>query len=170
MAIRARWIWVLAAALCAVVPAMGCKGGGGGGGNEPGPCPVDDGSDVQCIWEGPVSFTPEEVSQADGLVFVTGEMRWEPCSMIAGAQSRTYRVDPADGTTVQMDAPAGAEPVSMPADGPIEVVPTGASRRVRLLRDASDSVTVEMLVIGELVDDATGEVVSEISVNSVCAQ
>jgi hypothetical protein len=165
MQIRARWVWgvtVIVAAVAAAVP--GCTNGVGG----PSECPTPSGQDVACIWEGGVSFDIDDVVQKDGMVYVTGEMTWGPCGYNPGVQIRTYRIDPADGATARMDAPAGAETVPTAGSEPIEVVPAGATRRVRLFRDPMESVTEAELTIGELVDDATGEAVAEINAASVC--
>lgn len=166
MRIRATWTWAIVAALPAAVAVVGCTNGGPGGA---GACPTPSGGDAQCIWEGGVSFVPEEVVQKDGLVYVTGEMTWGPCNYNAGIQTRTYRIDPADGTTARMDAPEDAEPVAIDGD-PIEVAPAGASHLVRLARESMESVLETELTIGELVDEATGEVASPIEVASVCEE
>jgi hypothetical protein len=163
MRINAKWIWTLVAALPAVIGAAGCSGT-----PEIGACPTDNGSEEQCIWEGGVKFTPDEVSQADGFIFVRGQMEWQPCGMTPGRQTRTYRIDPADGTTAQMDAPANAEPVAIPAEGPIEVVPAGSMRSILLERTSQTSVLKTVLPIGQVLDEMTEEVLAEIQVAAVC--
>lgn len=163
MRISAKWICAIVAALPAVIGATGCSESAEGGA-----CPTGDGADMQCFWEGGVLFTPDEVSQADGFIFVRGEMEWQPCGMTPGKQARTYRIDPADGTTAQMDAPAHAETVAIPAEGPIEVVPAGSMRRVRLERTPMTSVLEKALPIGQVQDEMTGEVLAEIQVAAVC--
>ncbi|MDI3281957.1 hypothetical protein [Polyangium sp. 15x6] len=157
-----KWTCGIVAALGAVVLAMGCSGG-----DVYGPCPVDNGSDVNCFWEGGITFAPDEVSVADGLVYVHGEMMWSPCAMTPGKQIRSYRIDPTTGVTVRMDAPADAEPVPIPAQGKIEVTFEGTPRRVIIDPGATISVTQSRLPIGEAVNDSNG-ITLPIELEAVC--
>jgi len=159
-----KWTCAIVAALGAVVLAMGCSGGS----DEFGPCPVDNGSDAQCVWEGGITFVPDKVSQDGGFVFVHGEMTWSPCAMTPGQQIRSYRIDPKDGSTVRMDAPATAEPFTLPPSGRIEVAPVGSQNRVRIDPDAIISVTASKLPIGEIVDDATEALIAPVELAAVC--
>ncbi|MRG93703.1 hypothetical protein [Polyangium spumosum] len=161
---RAKWMCGIAATLAAMVSVVGCIGDS----VEYGPCPKDRQHGVSCFWEGGITFEPDRVSQADGFVFVHGEMTWGPCAMTPGKQIRSYRINPADGSTTQMDAPANAEPVAIPAEGMIEVVPTGSMRRVRIDPDAVISVTQSKLPIGEVLDEATGMSLAVIELAAVC--
>ncbi|MDI1442722.1 hypothetical protein [Polyangium sp. 6x1] len=159
------WMCGIVATLGAVVLAMGCSGGSE---DDYGPCPKDSGQDVDCFWEGGISFAPDKVSQADGFIFVHGEMTWSPCGMIPGRQIRSYRIDPKDGSTTRMDAPANAAPFVVPPKGVFEVRPTGSPNRVRIDPAAIISVTQSKLPIGEIVDDATNEVIAPIELAAVC--
>ncbi|MDC3955331.1 hypothetical protein [Polyangium jinanense] len=154
--------YAIVATLGAVVLAMGCSGS-----DDYGPCPVDNGSDAVCVWEGGITFVPDKVAQKNGFVFVHGEMMWSPCAMTPGKQIRSYRIDPSTAVTVRMDAPADAEPVPIPAQGKIEVKIEGTTRRVVIDPGATISVNESRLPIGELVNDGTG-ITAPIEVEAVC--
>jgi hypothetical protein len=161
---RAKWTWaIVGAALGAVVSAMGCSGEDGYGA-----CPTDNVIEVQCVWEGGITFVPDRVSQDGGFVFVRGEMTWSPCGSTPGKQIRAYRIDPKDGSTAQMAEPPSAAPFILPAEGKIEVVPVGSNHRVRIDPDAVGSVSNPTLPIGEIVDDATNAVIAPHELAAIC--
>jgi hypothetical protein len=134
-------------------------------------CPGEASLDVQCAWEGPVSYDLEEVLQGGSLLFVRARMSWAPCGATPGEQTRTYQIDPNGGATKQISLlPPDTVAISGLTSDPIELAIKDTTILVRLLRSISGSVTSTTLKIGDIVDNTTGADVAPIEIDVVCGQ
>jgi hypothetical protein len=152
-------------------------------------CPSEAASDVQCDSEGSVTYTLEEVFQADKLLFVKARMWWEPCGATPGGHSRFYQIDPdgdlPDGGAPDSGAPDSGAPlgattrvisvlpnnavaISGLTGDPIEIAIKDTNILVRLLRKANTSVSSSTLAIGATVDNTTGLDTAPIEIDVVC--
>ncbi len=125
---------------------MGCGGGGLG--------------DCMCIWEGPVTFERADVwSDSDG-VYLTGDVWTEPCC--GGGDRWAVQVAVRDDASVaEISAvPAAAQLISDTGEVTVDL---GDASLVIWSR-ASDSIIVEQLQIGELLN-ASGGVQGEVWLN-----
>jgi hypothetical protein len=157
-------------------------------------CPSEAASDVQCDSEGEVTYTLQEVFQADKLLFVKAHMQWLPCGATPGEHSRYYQIDPDgdppdggahDGGAPDSGAPDGGAPQGpttkvinlLPNDAvaisgltgdSIEIAIKDTDLLVRLLRKTNTSVSSSTLAIGAVVDNTTGLDTGPIEIDVVC--
>ncbi len=116
---------------------------------------------TECVWEGPVTFTLQGASADGDDVYVEGDVTWEPCNGAAATEVGTWRIDARTGDTTA-DAPIPTAAVPLDIDEGVDFETDEGALVVELL--VSDSVSVEALAIGEVVDDA-GERVAEVVVD-----
>lgn len=125
------------------------------------------GGEINCVWEGPVSYevqTPVRID--DSNVGLTGTLTWQPCGGDRESTTRSFVIDAITGETRRIDTlPAGA-PLDRDGSGRFTVDLGAHERRVLLFDSVSDSVTASTLTIGEIHALSSDSVVAMVKIDA----